>query len=127
MTNEVTEKNSPEVIIQFAPDFYLKDAAWAYDIRGYFDSFPVKPLYDISTIGGVPIAHHLTRADDRTEWLESSVMLFFPDSCNGQVVFQRIKKIPVQDIDLARAWAQNNGMALDLLRNLTWKAQCLSE
>lgn len=127
--NSTNEKKSQdqEVIIQFAPDFYLKDAEWAYDIRGYFESFPVRPLYDISDIGGVPIARHLTRPDGRVEWLESSVMLFFPDACSGQVVFQHIKKIPVQDADLARAWAQNNAMALDLLKKLTWKPQCLSE
>jgi len=120
--NETKDQWTTMVIVQFSSQHHLNDAAWAKDLKSYFDASTPRPFYNIVNIGGQPFARYLNPPSNGQP-SESGVMRFIPNGCGGQVVFQYIEKIDASNVQLA--WA-NNARALNALTKHSWQPECVA-
>ncbi len=119
--NETKDQWTSMVIIQYSPHVHLKEEALAKDVKSYFDASSPRPYYSIDFIGGKPFARFLNPPISG-QLSESSVMRFFADGCDGQIVFQFLEKVDASNVK--QAWG-NNQLALNNLANYPWQPECI--
>lgn len=121
--DETKDQWTSMIIVQFSPNFHLKNEAWAKDLKSYFDASKPRPYYGIEFFGGKPFARYMNPPING-QLSESSIMRFYPDSCGGQAVFQYIEKVDVTDV--RKTWSKNQAAMFELSK-LSWEPECVIE